>query len=88
MSSVIVGTWGKSLAIRIPLDVAREAGLEEGEKVEIATHNGDLVIHRPEARARQQREAEEAAREIIEESKRHTLGDVSIRNLLDDGRRR
>lgn len=88
MSQVIVGIWGKSLAIRIPLDVAREAGLQEGEIVEIATRDGDLVIHRPEARALQQREAENAAREIIAESKRHVLGDISIRDLLDDGRRR
>ena len=53
----MVGKWGKSLAIRVPMEVARAAGLT-------------------------------AAEEIIAESRRRSLGGVSIRELLDDGRRR
>ncbi|WP_176497204.1 AbrB/MazE/SpoVT family DNA-binding domain-containing protein [Sphingomonas sp. HMP6] len=41
MTEVIVGKWGSSLAVRVPLDVARAAGLKDGEHVEVATEGGD-----------------------------------------------
>lgn len=85
MSQVTVGKWGKNLAIRVPVEVATAAGLSEGEKVEIEAQQGDIVIRRPAARERA--DALNAAEEIIKESRRYTLGDVSIRELLDDGRR-
>ena len=44
MSRAIVGRWGKSLAVRIPGAVASAAGLTEGERVEIETHDPDIVI--------------------------------------------
>lgn len=87
MSRVLVGKWGKNLAIRVPGDVARAAGLTDGEQVEIEAQDGDLVIRRPAARARAIAAAEAAAREIVEESKRYSLGGVSIRELRDEGRR-
>lgn len=46
MSHIIVGKWGKDLAVRLPGDVAREVGLREGEQVEIETHDGAIVIRR------------------------------------------
>jgi antitoxin component of MazEF toxin-antitoxin module len=67
------------------MDVARAAGLVDGEKVEIETQDGDLVVRRRDARGRQ--DAEAAAEEIIAESRVHSLGGVSIRELQDDGRR-
>jgi antitoxin MazE len=46
MSQAIVGRWGKSLAVRIPGDVANTAGLTEGERVEIEANDADIVIRR------------------------------------------
>lgn len=87
MSQAIVGRWGKNLAIRIPLSVVKATGLNDGERVEIEVQDGNLVIRRPEARARVRSDAEAAAAEIMAESKRHTLGDITIRELLEEGRR-
>jgi antitoxin MazE len=87
MSQAIVGRWGKNLAIRIPLSVVKATGLNDGERVEIEVQDGDLVIRRPEARARVRSDAEAAAAEIMAESKRYTLGDITIRKLLEEGRR-
>lgn len=87
MSHSIVGKWGKNLAIRVPMDVARAAGLADGEKVEIEALDGDLVVHRRSARAQARQDAQNAADEIIAESRLHSLGGVSIRELLDEGRR-
>jgi antitoxin MazE len=87
MSHSVVGKWGKNLAIRVPMEVARAAGLADGEKVEVETQDGDIVVRRHQARARARQDAEAAAEEIIAESRRHSLGGVSIRELLEDGRR-
>lgn len=46
MSQAIVGRWGKSLAVRIPGEVALAAGLAEGERVEIETNDAEIVIRR------------------------------------------
>ena len=69
------------------MEVARAAGLADGEKVEVETQDGDIVVHRREARARARQDAQAAADEIIAESRRHSLGGVSLRELLEDGRR-
>jgi antitoxin component of MazEF toxin-antitoxin module len=82
---VTVGRWGKNLAVRIPFEIARVAELSEGEQVEIEVRDDDIVIHRPIARARA--EAEAAAEEIIAESRAHSLGAFTIRELLEEGRR-
>jgi antitoxin component of MazEF toxin-antitoxin module len=87
MSHSVVGKWGKNLAIRVPMEVARAAGLTDGEKVEVETQDGDIVVRRREARIRSRQDAEAAAKEIIAQSRRHSLGGVSIRELLEDGRR-
>lgn len=85
MSQVIVGKWGKSLAVRVPMDVAAAAGLTEGETVEIEAVDGGIVIRRDKAEAR--RKAEAAMADILELSKGATLGGLSIRELIDEGRR-
>jgi antitoxin MazE len=87
MSQAIVGKWGNNLAIRVPFEIARASGLSDGERVEIETLDGDILIRRPAARARRRSQAEAAADEIIGESKRYSLGEVSIRDLLEEGRR-
>jgi antitoxin component of MazEF toxin-antitoxin module len=87
MSHSVVGKWGKNLAIRVPMDVARAAGLVNGEKVEIETQDGDIVVRRRAARTQARLDAEAAADEIIAESRAHALGGISLRELLDDGRR-
>jgi len=87
MPTVVVGRWGKNLAIRVPTEVARATGLNDGEEVEVEMQDRDIVIHRRAAHARARDEAEEAAREIAEESRRYSLGTLSIRELLDEGRR-
>jgi antitoxin MazE len=46
MSQAIVGRWGKSLAVRIPGEVATAAGLGGGERVEVEARGGDIVIRR------------------------------------------
>jgi antitoxin MazE len=85
MSQVTVGRWGKNLAIRVPLDVARKAGLADGERVEIQAQDGDIVIRRLSARARASAAA--AAEEIIAERGRHRLDRKAMRALIAEGRR-
>ena len=46
MSRVTVGKWGKSLAIRLPGEIVKAAGLSNGERLEIETHDGEIVIRR------------------------------------------
>jgi antitoxin component of MazEF toxin-antitoxin module len=87
MSQSVVGKWGKNLAVRVPVEVARATGLGEGERVEIETVDGDILIRRQAARARAREDAETAAAEIIAASRHHRLGDVSVRELLEEGRR-
>jgi antitoxin MazE len=87
MPAVIVGRWGKNLAIRVPSEVARIAGLRDGEEVEVEIQDRDILIHRRAAHARARDEAEAAAGEITAESGYYSLGTLSIRELLDEGRR-
>jgi len=41
---VNIARWGNSLGLRIPKDVAEQAGLRAGSRVEIAAENGRIVI--------------------------------------------
>ena len=46
-----IAKWGNSLAIRIPLPIAREAGLAEGDEVSLRlTKEGDLLLRAVRAR--------------------------------------
>ncbi len=46
MARAVVGRWGKNLAIRFPAEVAKEAGLGVGQRVEIAATDNALVIRK------------------------------------------
>ena len=87
MTEVIVGKWGSSLAVRVPLDVARAAGLKDGEHVEVVTEGGDIIIRRHQARSEAKVEARRAATAIVANSRRFSLGDVTIGELIDEGHR-
>jgi len=86
MSRITVGTWGKSLALRVPREIAQTAGLSDGEQVEIEVRDGDIVIRRTDARARARADALAALDEMIAESKGRSLAGLSIRELIDEGR--
>lgn len=45
-----VSKWGNSLAIRIPLGVARQAGLGEGDAVALALDGDGGIVLRPTRR--------------------------------------
>jgi hypothetical protein len=47
--------------------------------------DGDLLVRRPAIHARG--EAQTAAKEILRESRKYTLGDVTLKELRDAGRR-
>ena len=87
MTNVVVGKWGKSLAVRVPIDVATAAGLTDGEAVDIEAVDGTIVIRRDAAKAEARRKAEAAMAEILKLAKEMSLGGPSIRELIDEGRR-
>jgi len=87
VTQVIVGKWGKSLAIRVPLEVARAAGLSDGENVEIEALDGDIVIRRSVGHTRELELARAAAAEIVADSKGRSLAGIQIRELREDGLR-
>jgi antitoxin component of MazEF toxin-antitoxin module len=87
MSRATVGKWGKNLAVRVPVEVARAVGLSDGEPVEVEDREGDILIRRVSARALARADASAAADEIAAEAKNHSLGGLRIRDLLDEGRR-
>jgi antitoxin MazE len=47
---VNVAKWGNSLGLRIPKDIAEEAGIRAGSKVEIEAADGRIVISAPKRR--------------------------------------
>jgi antitoxin MazE len=87
MTKVTVGRWGKSLALRVPLDVVQASGLADGEQVEIELKGGDIVIRRSDAKTEAQARALAALDRLFENSKGVTLGDVTLRELIHEGRR-
>ena len=46
MSRVIVGKWGKNLAVRLPSEIVRAVGVNSGERLDIEAHNGEIIIRR------------------------------------------
>jgi antitoxin component of MazEF toxin-antitoxin module len=85
MAQVTVGKWGKNLAVRLPAQLAKAAGLSEGERVDVEERNGDIVIRRAAAFARA--DAEAAAEEILREGSRYSLSDDEISQMVNEGRR-
>ena len=85
MTQATLGRWGKNLAVRLPLDVVRATGLHNGDKVEVEARGGDIVIRRCGGAGAT--DALAAVEEIIRESERYTLDGLSIRDLINEGRR-
>jgi len=50
VSRVNAEKWGKNLAIRFPSEVVKAAGLCDGDRVDVETHDGNILIRRPNAR--------------------------------------
>jgi antitoxin component of MazEF toxin-antitoxin module len=46
MTRAIIGRWGKNLAIRFPADIAKAAGLDDGQRVEIVSSCDEIVIRK------------------------------------------
>lgn len=50
MTHAILGRWGKNLAVRLPNEIASELRLRDGERVEIVSGAGEIVIRRAKPR--------------------------------------
>ena len=85
MAYVKVERWGRNLAIRIPHRIARATGLTNGERVEIETYAGSIVVRRAASSARA--DALAAADEILFERGKHPLDAATLRGLIEAGRR-
>lgn len=46
MAEAVLGKWGKNLALRLPMNVAKAARLEIGERVEVEIRDSEIVIRR------------------------------------------
>ena len=46
MSQAIIGRWGKNLAVRFPAEVAKAAGLDDGQRVELVMQDGEVIIRK------------------------------------------
>ena len=46
MSQVTVGKWGKNLAVRLPGEIVKATGLNNGERLDIETRDGEIVMRR------------------------------------------
>jgi antitoxin MazE len=46
MSTATIGRWGKSLAVRIPSDLAGRLALADGATVEVEQRDDELVIRK------------------------------------------
>ena len=86
MTRIVVGRWGRNLALRIPAEIAAEVGVLEGEKVDIEVSDGAIHVRR--AGRQDTADALEAAEAILAEAQDFSFGDLSPRDLIDDGRRR
>jgi antitoxin MazE len=43
---VTVGKWGNNLAVRLPREIVESTRLRDGDRVDIETQNGDVLIRR------------------------------------------
>jgi antitoxin MazE len=49
MSAATIGRWGKSLAVRIPSDLAGRLALADGATVEVEQRDDEIVIRKAKA---------------------------------------
>ncbi len=80
MAKVTVGKWGKNVALRMPAEILKATGLKIGEEVEIKVQDRKIVVSRPDELTRA--EVDAAVKRIIRRSRGHTLGGISIRELI------
>jgi antitoxin component of MazEF toxin-antitoxin module len=80
MAKALIGKWGKNLGVRFPSDFTKAAGLKPGQEVEIEMHDSKIVIGLPDAEARVRADA--AAKRIIARRRGHSLGNITIRELI------
>ena len=50
MGQVTVGKWGNNLAVRLPGEVVQAISLNDGERVDVTSVDGDIVIRRVQPR--------------------------------------
>jgi len=63
MTRATLGRWGKSLAVRLPADVAEATGFGIGQKIEITGRRGEIVIRPAPSSALEQMFAGKSAEE-------------------------
>jgi antitoxin MazE len=85
MAQAVIGKWGKNLALRLPVEVVKAAGLHTGERVDVETRGNDIIIRRTDAAALA--DAKLAAEEILREREFHPLDESEILEMLREGRR-
>lgn len=85
MSRIIVGLPGQRLIV--PDEIVQAMGLVEGEEVEVEILDGEIHLRRPDAETERREKAREAVEAIKEMRKGMSLGGLSIRELIDEGRR-
>jgi len=50
MTQVIIGRWGKNLAVRFPNEIATALQLHDGDRVEVESQPDQIVIRRAKPR--------------------------------------
>lgn len=85
MSRIIVGIPGQRLIV--PDEIVQALGLVEGEEVDVEIQDGEILLRRPNVEAERRETAREAVEAIKEMRKGMSLGGLSIRELIDEGRR-
>ncbi len=48
---VTIGKWGNNLAVRLPGEIVESTRLRDGDRVDIETQNGDVLIRRADPAA-------------------------------------
>ncbi|MGR4862572.1 hypothetical protein [Caulobacter sp. LARHSG274] len=87
MTRIAVGTWGEGLASGVLQDAGRAAGLVDGEQVEIEIKDGDIVIRRSDAQTKARTRALAAVERILANRQGKTRAGITLRELIDEGRR-
>ena len=87
MTKVTVGRWGKSLALRVPVDIAEASGLSDGEQVDLELKDGDILVRRSDAKSETHAKALETLDRLFENSRDIDLDGISFRELIEEGRR-
>lgn len=50
MGQVTVGKWGNNLAVRLPGEIVQAFSLHDGERVDVITAEGEIIIRRVQRR--------------------------------------